>query len=282
MDGEQFDIESNAASSFLKNDSVQSFQWTNLTVTVKDRKSKRPLSLISDVNGYVQQGMTEQWDVIENISRKKEEEKKKEKRKKKPPYWPHLGELLALMGPSGCGKTTLLNVLARREASSGAKVQGKMFVNGGKVDKQQFQRMSSYVEQEDALIGSLTVKETMKFAADLSLPGFVSPTVSIPSLHLDWRVDMFFFSKALSRKLNGRTVLRDCCMPLESKGRLIRWLELLSVKASVAVKKEGLESLASSSHPLRFYSWMSRLVVWTRLQALRLFLLQNALRGLIT
>lgn len=84
---------------------------------------------------------------------------------------------MALLGPSGCGKTTLLNVLARREASSGAKVQGEMFVNGGKVDRRQFQRMSSYVEQEDALIGSLTVKETMKFAADLSLPGYLSLTV---------------------------------------------------------------------------------------------------------
>lgn len=81
------------------------------------------------------------------------------------------------MGPSGCGKTTLLNVLARRQDSSGAKVQGEMFVNGGKVDRRHFQRMSSYVEQEDALIGSLTVKETMRFAADLSLPRYVSPTI---------------------------------------------------------------------------------------------------------
>jgi ABC-type multidrug transport system ATPase subunit len=80
------------------------------------------------------------------------------------------GELVALMGPSGCGKTTLLNVLARR--SSGAKVLGDSYVNGVKVDAASFGRMTSYVEQEDALIGSLTVRETLKFAADLSLPGY--------------------------------------------------------------------------------------------------------------
>lgn len=77
------------------------------------------------------------------------------------------------MGPSGCGKTTLLNILARRDASPRAKVRGEALINGTQVDRQNFQLLSSYVEQEDVLIGSLTVKETMKFAADLSLPGYV-------------------------------------------------------------------------------------------------------------
>jgi len=85
----------------------------------------------------------------------------------------YTGELVALMGPSGCGKTTLLNVLARRAASSGAKVLGDTYVNNSQVDSKAFQRMTSYVEQEDALIGSLTVQETLKFAADLSLPRYV-------------------------------------------------------------------------------------------------------------
>lgn len=34
--------------------------------------------------------------------------------------------------------------------------------------------MSTYVEQEDHLIGSLTVRETLEFAAKLALPGNVS------------------------------------------------------------------------------------------------------------
>jgi len=74
-----------------------------------------------------------------------------------------------MMGPSGCGKTTLLNVLAHR--SSGA-VLGDSYVNGLKADAASFRRMTSYVEQEDALIGSLTVRETLEFAADLSLPRY--------------------------------------------------------------------------------------------------------------
>lgn len=78
------------------------------------------------------------------------------------------------MGPSGCGKTTLLNVLARRTAPSGGKVLGETYVNNSQVDSKSFQQMTSYVEQEDALIGSLTVQETLKFAADLSLPRYVA------------------------------------------------------------------------------------------------------------
>ncbi len=78
------------------------------------------------------------------------------------------GEICALMGPSGCGKTTLLNVLAHRDAASGAKVEGTTLVNGQSPSVGPFRRMTSYVEQEDALIGSLTVKETMHFAARLA------------------------------------------------------------------------------------------------------------------
>lgn len=71
------------------------------------------------------------------------------------------------MGPSGCGKTTLLNVLARREAS-GVKVEGTTLVNGAHPSTISFRRLTSYVEQDDALIGSLTVRDTLNFAARLS------------------------------------------------------------------------------------------------------------------
>ncbi|RAQ47403.1 ABC transporter [Aspergillus flavus] len=124
---------------FLMNNTVQSFTWDNLTVTVKDRRTKKPRNLIEGCSGTA-----------------------------------HHGQLIALMGPSGCGKTTLLNVLARRTASAGAKNTGDCYINGAKLDNNTFNRITSYVEQEDALIGSLTVEETLKFAADLSLPGSVS------------------------------------------------------------------------------------------------------------
>lgn len=82
----------------------------------------------------------------------------------------HVGELVALMGPSGCGKTTLLNALAQRPAATGAKVSGDTMIDGMEIDKEKFKRITTYVEQEDALIGSLTVRETLHFAAKLSLP----------------------------------------------------------------------------------------------------------------
>ena len=77
------------------------------------------------------------------------------------------------MGPSGSGKTTLLNTLARRGTSS-ASTTGSVLTDGAHLSQSAFRRASSYVEQEDALIGSLTVRETVSFSARLSLAGSVS------------------------------------------------------------------------------------------------------------
>jgi ABC-type multidrug transport system ATPase subunit len=82
--------------------------------------------------------------------------------------------MLAIMGPSGSGKTTLLNALAHRVAAAGATTTGDILVNGSKASLQLIRGVSRYVEQEDALIGSLTVRETMIFAARLSLPSYVN------------------------------------------------------------------------------------------------------------
>ena len=78
------------------------------------------------------------------------------------------------MGPSGSGKTTLLNVLAHRHAAANASIQRSLYLNGTHCSTQKFRQISSYVEQEDALLGALTVKETLSFAAKLSLGNSVS------------------------------------------------------------------------------------------------------------
>ena len=75
---------------------------------------------------------------------------------------------MALMGPSGSGKTTLLNMLAGRQATAKCKAEGDVLVDRSAVSKKTF------VEQEDSLIGSLTVAETLDFAARLALPRWVS------------------------------------------------------------------------------------------------------------
>jgi ABC-type multidrug transport system ATPase subunit len=87
---------------------------------------------------------------------------------------------MALMGPSGSGKTTLLNVLAQR--ATNASVQQFIYLNGSPTDLKLFRKLSSFVEQEDALVGSLTVRETLDFAARLALPRYTRPR-SLISYH---------------------------------------------------------------------------------------------------
>jgi ABC-type multidrug transport system ATPase subunit/ABC-type multidrug transport system permease subunit len=73
------------------------------------------------------------------------------------------------MGPSGSGKTTLLNILASRPTpSSTISSTSTVLINGTKPSKSLFRSLSRFVEQEDALIGSLTVHETLTFASRLS------------------------------------------------------------------------------------------------------------------
>lgn len=71
------------------------------------------------------------------------------------------------MGPSGSGKTTLLNTLAQRQ---NATTSGKIAINGRERSLATHRDVSAFVEQEDTLIGSLTVSETLRYSAKLALP----------------------------------------------------------------------------------------------------------------
>jgi len=81
------------------------------------------------------------------------------------------------MGPSGCGKTTLLNVLASRPTGA-QKVESTVLVNGVKPSRAVFREMTCFVEQEDALIGALTVRETLNFASRLASTRYDINTLS--------------------------------------------------------------------------------------------------------
>ena len=79
------------------------------------------------------------------------------------------GELLAIMGPSGCGKTTLLDLLADRLSSG--KLEGRVAVNG-RPRGSTYKHYAAYVQQEDTLMGVMTVRETFEFVAKLTMePG---------------------------------------------------------------------------------------------------------------
>ncbi|KAK0539385.1 hypothetical protein OC835_001134 [Tilletia horrida] len=74
------------------------------------------------------------------------------------------GQMLAVMGSSGGGKTTLLDCLAGRKVAT----SGTMTFNGS--SDFNMQAVSSYVEQDDALLGVLTVQETLAFTTKLAFP----------------------------------------------------------------------------------------------------------------
>ncbi|KAF5633056.1 ATP-binding protein cassette [Fusarium sp. NRRL 52700] len=128
MDSEQRPV----AEKHLLNTTIKNFTWRNVTVTVKDRKTKQPKAIVDNVEGIVE-----------------------------------AGEICALMGPSGCGKTTLLNVLARRPTNASS-VEAEVNINGSHLSLAEFREVSCFVEQEDALIGSLTVRETLEFSSRLA------------------------------------------------------------------------------------------------------------------
>ncbi|KAJ3338608.1 ATP-binding cassette sub- G member 2 [Gonapodya sp. JEL0774] len=79
------------------------------------------------------------------------------------------GELVAILGGSGAGKTTLLNALSGRLPGS-IQLSGSVLVNGAKRDRRRWKREVAYVEQEDLLLPTLTVRETLNFAAEIRLP----------------------------------------------------------------------------------------------------------------
>ncbi|CAJ1912482.1 unnamed protein product [Sphenostylis stenocarpa] len=75
--------------------------------------------------------------------------------------------VLAVMGPSGCGKTTFLDSFTGKLAPN-LVMTGNILINGKK--KSLNSREVSYVAQEDLFLGTLTVKETIAFSANMRLP----------------------------------------------------------------------------------------------------------------
>ncbi|POM59683.1 ABC transporter-like protein [Phytophthora palmivora] len=149
------------------------------------------------------------------------------------------GELTAIMGPSGSGKTTLVDLLADRISSG--EVTGDIELNGETRVTKTFRAVTSYVAQEDSLLGSFTVLETMRMAAKLSLPNTVS------SKQIETRVDDVV--EAMGLGTCRHTLVGDIFRKGLSGGqkrRLSIAIELLS-NPSILILDEPTSGLDSSA-----------------------------------
>ena len=89
------------------------------------------------------------------------------------------GQFLAIIGASGAGKTTLLNFLSGREISQNLTKTGTITVNGQPTQQiRNFSAMSAYVQQDDILFQTMTVRECLEFAAKLKLPGTMATKIA--------------------------------------------------------------------------------------------------------
>ncbi|KAK0206482.1 P-loop containing nucleoside triphosphate hydrolase protein [Desarmillaria ectypa] len=127
------------------------------------------------------------------------------------------GQMLAVMGPSGAGKSTLLDLMAFRKIPMDA---ATVSLNGHQLVPKALYDISSFVEQEDALLGVLTVRETVAYALRLHLPLLSRTTVAsrvnrvLATLGLQSCADQII-GTPISRGISGgqkRRVTAACAM----------------------------------------------------------------------
>ena len=92
------------------------------------------------------------------------------------------GELVAILGPSGSGKTSLLNALSQRLGlSAGSFLNGEVSINGRVLKKGDYGKVGAFVQQDDVLQATYSVKELLEFAAKIR--------TNLPDAEVDERVD---------------------------------------------------------------------------------------------
>lgn len=134
-------------------DETQELKMSKASTTVQELPFRSACFTFSDVCYYVKvkdkdTGKTVEKQLLNNISGFVR------------PY-----SMVALMGSSGAGKTTLLDVLASRKTQG--RIDGKFLINGIDYTLNDLCRISGYVEQDDTLPISETIKEALTFSAKL-------------------------------------------------------------------------------------------------------------------
>ncbi|NWY73342.1 ABCG2 protein, partial [Erithacus rubecula] len=103
--------------------------------------------------------------------------------------------LNAILGPTGSGKSSLLDILAARKDPHG--LSGDILINGAP-QPANFKCTSGYVVQDDVVMGTLTVRENLKFSAALRLPK------SVKEKEKDERVNQVIKELGLSKVADSK------------------------------------------------------------------------------
>ncbi|KAM3622955.1 uncharacterized protein V6R79_005337 [Siganus canaliculatus] len=98
--------------------------------------------------------------------------------------------LNAILGPTGSGKSSFLDILAARKDPSG--LSGEVLIDGAP-QPPNFKCLSGYVVQDDVVMGTLTVRENLRFSAALRLPS------SVPESEKEARVNHLIKELGLSK-----------------------------------------------------------------------------------
>ncbi|KNC99970.1 uncharacterized protein SPPG_05345 [Spizellomyces punctatus DAOM BR117] len=113
----------------------------------------------------------------------------------------HAGRALAVMGPSGAGKSSFLDILAAK--SKRGELEGSLLVDGSRISRMQYRRLIGYVDQDDCLMETLTVRETLMFSANLRLPE--SMTRQAKRDRVEEVISLLGLSHVADSKVGGQT-----------------------------------------------------------------------------
>uniref|UniRef100_A0A673X818 Broad substrate specificity ATP-binding cassette transporter ABCG2 n=1 Tax=Salmo trutta TaxID=8032 RepID=A0A673X818_SALTR len=103
--------------------------------------------------------------------------------------------LNAILGPTGSGKSSFLDVLAARKDPSG--LSGEVLIDGVP-QPPNFKCLSGYVVQDDVVMGTLTVRENLRFSAALRLPR------SVPQKEKEARVNDLITELGLTKVADAK------------------------------------------------------------------------------
>ena len=114
------------------------------------------------------------------------------------------GAVTAILGASGSGKTSLLNSLSHRVEGGALRSQGQILYN----QSPELRSISSgYLIQQDVLIPTLTVHETLTYAAELRLP---PPTTALERRQIVQDVIMELGLKDCANTKIGSNAQKGC------------------------------------------------------------------------